>query len=70
MPAFDQADNLKKVLDAGMSYQPEKGQDNKVDLGPYGDIFTNVGTSLFSIKSLITNEAYFTAILSGLLNSL
>lgn len=69
MPDFNQAGNLKKTLDAGMSYQPEKGQDNKVDLGPYGDIFTNIGKNLFSVKSLITSEAYFAAVLSGLLNS-
>ncbi len=69
MPDFNQADNLKKALDATMSYQPKKGQDNKVDLGPYGDMFTSIGISLFPIKSLITNEAYFAAMLSGLLNS-
>ncbi|MCC8369105.1 MAG: hypothetical protein LN573_03430, partial [Rickettsia endosymbiont of Oxypoda opaca] len=69
MPDFNQAGNLKKTLDATVSYQPQRGQDNKVDLGPYGDMFTNIGKNLFSIKSLITSEAYFAAVLSGLLNS-
>ncbi|KHO02170.1 hypothetical protein JS61_08070 (plasmid) [Rickettsia felis] len=69
MPDFNLADNLKKALDTGMSYQPKKGQNNKVDLGPYSDMFTNIGKNLFSVKSLITNEAYFEAVLSGLLNS-
>lgn len=69
MPDFNQADNLKKALDATMNYQPQRGQNNKVDLGPYGDMFTNIGKNLFSVKSLITSEAYFAAVLSGLLNS-
>ncbi|MFP3012754.1 MAG: ankyrin repeat domain-containing protein [Rickettsia sp.] len=69
MPNFNQADNLKKALDATMNYQPQRGQDSKVDLGPYGDMFANIGKNLFSVKSLITSEAYFAAVLSGLLNS-
>lgn len=69
MPDFDQAGNLKKTLDATVSYQPKKGQGNKVDLGPYGDIFTNIGKNLFSIKPLITREAYLAAVVSGLFNS-
>ncbi|WP_341789706.1 ankyrin repeat domain-containing protein [Rickettsia endosymbiont of Polydrusus tereticollis] len=69
MPDFNQAGNLKKTLDATVSYQPQRGQNNKVDLGPYGDMFTNIGKNLFSVKSLITSEAYFAAVLSGLLNS-
>jgi len=69
LPDFNQADNLKLVLDEGMSYQPKKGQDNKVDLGSNGDMFTSIGKNLFPIRSLITNEAYFAAMLSGLLNS-
>ncbi|WP_375326528.1 hypothetical protein [Candidatus Tisiphia endosymbiont of Nemotelus uliginosus] len=69
MPDLNQAENLKKALDATMDYQPKKGQDNKVDLGPYGDMFTNIGRNLFSIKSLITDESYFAAVLTGLFNS-
>ncbi|MFP3012711.1 MAG: ankyrin repeat domain-containing protein [Rickettsia sp.] len=69
MPDFNQASNLKKTLDATVSYQPQRGRNNKVDLGPYGDMFTNIGKNLFSVKSLITSEAYFATVLSGLLNS-